>query len=260
MLDQAPGTFAYLLDQRRSAYWMRGPLSSGWWGLLLAVPADEAVDSWVVVARMHLLADEASPDDILPLVVGLGRKLDKYASESNAAWRARGLNAFGIYALGGTEEAIETQLLAAGYGPTTTIGTWGTAGHTWGQSGYRWGDRGAFVLFKPFARGPRNEPPPYRTQFWVQFANGFHPVTGTPIPWGQFPWDGTQEPWGAPKGFTLDFYRETSAIIRKWKPPEYVFRGFRFQIGSLVTWGEAGHHWGESSQLWGSTVDLSLWA
>jgi hypothetical protein len=253
-----PGSFAYLLDQTRSTYWMRGPLASGWWAELLAVPSDEAVEAWTICARMHLLSDPESPDDVLPVAVGSDRKLERYSGESATSWRSRGLTARSIYALGGTEAAIESQIDAAGYGPANKLGTWGATGHTWGESGYAWGDRGVYVEFRPDATGPRGESAPYRTQFWVRFANGYHPITGQPVPWGLFPWDGNQQPWGAPAGFTLDFHRTITGIVRKWKDPTYVFRGYSFQIGSLLTWGQAGHQWGEAGQVWGGAIEATF--
>jgi hypothetical protein len=203
-----PPTFVDWLNQR-STVWMRQPRSSGWFGVTLAVPANEAVEGWLFCCRMHLLDDPESPDDVLP-IIALDRKLPRYPHETAAQHRARLIDAWNIYPYAGTEHVIEMQLAAAGY-------------------------PNAVVEFRPSELGPRGEAAPYRTQFWVVFADGYHPVTGPCKPWGTFVWGDkwTEVPgvW-APTGLTPDFYRTIMGIVLKWKPSQYVFRGFTFTVGS----------------------------
>lgn len=258
MADTSPeGTFRYLLDQKRSAYWMRGPLGQPWWGLLCGLIFDEAAEAWSLCVRMALLADPESPDDILP-VIARERRLDRYYLETPAQHRARLLDAWGIYPFGGTEYVIETQLRAAGFGPTALIGTWGAAGHTWGESGHTWADLGAFVQYRPAASGPRGEPAPYRTQFWVVFASGFHPVANDMIPWGSFEWGDHEDGVWSYFGYTDDFVRTVLGLILKWKPSTYVLRGLVFRTGSITSWGESGHTWAEASAEWGGAVEVEI--
>lgn len=201
------GTFRFLLDQRRSAYWMRGRLGQGRWGILCGLIFDEAIEAWTLCLLMAMLADKQSPDDVLP-IVARDRRLDRYHLESAAQHRQRLIDAWDIYAYAGTEHVIEQQLAAAGY-------------------------PGAFVEFRPSEKGPRGEAPPYRTQFWVVFPANSHPVTGPPKPWGTFIWGqtwlDTPGVW-APMGLTAEFYRTVLGIVLKWKPSTYVFRGFTFQL------------------------------
>src|SRR6185436_9916598 len=96
---------------------MLEPLSSGWFGVLVGLTGDTAGEAWSLCARMHLLADPESPDDILP-IAARDRRLPRYPLESAAQHRARLIDAWNIYKGGGSEESIATQLRAAGYGPT----------------------------------------------------------------------------------------------------------------------------------------------
>jgi hypothetical protein len=254
-------TFIDWLDQR-STTWMRAQYTGAWFGIMLALPANEAVEAWILCSRMHLLDDPQSPDDVLPFIAQ-DRKLPRYPQETAAQHRARLIDAWNIYALGGSEAVIESQIRAAGYGPDEAhrITTWGAPGFTWGQAGLRWGDMGAFVQFRPDESGPRGEAPPYRTQFWLVFSFGFHPVTGGSKPWGTWTWGDTWPTtpgvW-ALTGLTTDFYRTVVGIALKWKSSMYVFRGFTFRTGSITVWGEAGHTWGEAGATWGGGFELPV--
>src|SRR5690348_6886634 len=99
-------TFDDWLDQR-STTWMRSPLSGGWFGVTLAVTGNQAIESWIVAARMHLLDDPQSPDDVLP-VIAQDRKLPRYPLETDDQHRQRLIDAWDIYELAGTEAVIET--------------------------------------------------------------------------------------------------------------------------------------------------------
>ena len=62
---------------------------------------------------------------------------------------------------------------------------------------------------------------------------GTHPVTGDGPPLGSFNWDdGTA--WG-PTGYTLEFSATLHQIVNKWKPVQWICRGFIFETGT-ATW------------------------
>src|SRR5690606_23888184 len=122
--------------------------------------------------------------------------------ESAAQYRARVHGAWDAYEAGGDESAIEGQLAAAGYP----------------------GAKVTFFLNEP---GPHGEMP-YRSQFWVVFPPGTHPVTRDGPEWNGFLWnDGTA--WG-PGGMTPEFAATIRGIVRKWKPVQWICRGFIFEF------------------------------
>ncbi len=237
------GTFRFYLDQFQSAGWMRTQYSSGFFGILFGLVPDEAVESWTLACKMPLLAHRDSPDDVLPYI-GQDRHLSRYYLESPAEHRNRLLNAWDLYLDGGTEDAIERELLSAKYGPTVFMGVYGDETVSYGDPQFFYLDKGAYVEFRYNAPGPRGEPPPYKTQFWVVFNEGFHPVTDEPLPWGSWDWgDLSPGVWG-PEGFTQEFSKTIDDIVYKWKSPEYVFRGYTFLISPInyrdvsVTYGD----------------------
>lgn len=224
------GTYRFFLEQFKSPGYMRTPISSGFFGVVFGMTADEAVESWMLACRMPLLLDPQSPDDVLPYIAE-DRRLPRYSTETAAQHRQRLWDAWNIYLEAGCEEAIEKQILAAGWGPDVFLGDYKSDVPY--KSDYFYKDRGAFVEFRPDATGPRGESPPYRTQFWVVFNEGFHPVTGLPIPWGQFVWGDTSEGVWGPRGYSRTFAKEIIGIIKKWKPSDHVFRGFTFIINNI---------------------------
>lgn len=254
----SPPTFIDWLD-RLSTSWMRGPVASGWYGVTLALQANEAVESWLLACRMHLLDDPESPDDVLP-IIAQDRQLPRYPLETADQHRTRLIDAWNIYQEAGTEEVIEKQILAAGYGPTEFLGEWGNPNVTFGDPTYVWADRGAYVEFRPNEPGPRGEAAPYASQFWIVFATGFHPITGLPNPWGSWTW-GDTEPlvhgvWTY-YGYTPDFQRTILGIVKKWKPCDHVFRGMTFMI-SNIPWGDVSTSWGDATVLWGGALSVDV--
>src|SRR5690348_12842988 len=111
------------------------PLAAAFMGITLGVTADQQVEAWVLAARMHLLDDTESPDDALP-VIGRDRRLPQYHLETSAAYRERLKAAWEIYEEGGTEEVIEKQILAAGWGPGVFIGEFGNPAVAFGDPQY----------------------------------------------------------------------------------------------------------------------------
>jgi hypothetical protein len=147
---------------------------------------------------------------------------------------------------------------AAGFGPANHSPAWGEPGLPWGEPGYAWSDFGTYIQFRPYALGPRGEPAPYWSQFWIVFAFGYHPVTGPPTPWGQFVWGDTGEWVWRPAGYSRDFSRTIRGIIKKWKPSRWVCRGFLFKTGVQLQWGEPGFAWGDPGLIWGGGIEVPL--
>jgi len=251
-----PATFTDLVE-RWSNSDMRADRASAFFGVLVGVLADSHQEAATLAARMHLLDDEQSPDDILP-IIAKDRKLERYYLETAAQHRQRLIGAWGIYAIAGSETVILEQLRAAGFGPTVLMPEWGEPGPEWGEPGYTWGDLGAYIQFRPWENGPRGEPAPYWSQYWVVFKSGFHPVTGPPTPWGNFVWGDIGEWVWRPAGYSRDFARTIRSIVKKWKPSRWISRGFVFKIGQELLWGTPGFDWGDPGLMWGGGMTVSL--
>lgn len=249
-------TFTDLVE-RWSNSDMRAELAAAFFGVNVGVMADSHQEAATLCSRMHLLDDPESPDDILP-VIATDRGLERYYLETPAQHRARLLDAWEIYAGGGSEEVINRQLRAAGFGPATDSPAWGEPGIIWGDPGYAWADLGTYIQFRPWANGPRGEPAPYWSQFWVVFKFGYHPVTGPPTPWGQFVWGDTGEWVWRPAGYSRDFSRTIRGIVKKWKPSQWICRGFVFKLGLELTWGAPGFAWGDPGLIWGAGISVPL--
>ncbi len=205
-----------------SAPWLQGKYSAPYVGVVLSLTADLASAGLRQVLRMPWLLDPESPDDVLPLI-GKERRMPAYPGESAASYRARLWGAGEAYRFAGSALAITTQLAAAGY-------------------------PNAEVRFYPGTPGP-NGALDYWSQFWVWFPVGSHPVTGAGEPWAGFSWgDGTL--YGV-SGATADFFATIRGIVRKWKPVDWICRGFEFSYGDPV-WG--GFSWGDGTVYGGTTV------
>ncbi len=249
-------TFSEWLALKRLPRYFTNPKISGFVGVTLGLTADEAAETQILACRMHLLDDPESPDDVLPYLAR-DRKLPRYPGETAAQHRARLIAAWEIYDETGTEEVIEKQLLAAGYGPDVFIGDFGNPDVAFGDPQYFFADRGAYVDFRPDETGPRGEAPPYRTQFWVVFGEGFHPVVGPPIPWGDFVWGDTSVGVWGPQGYDREFQQTIEGIVRKWKPHDYVFRGFTFVINN-IPFGDESVSFGDETIIFGGTYSVDV--
>jgi len=114
---------------------MRAELAGGFFGVLAGVTADSAHEAMTLSARMHLLDDPESPDDVLPIIAE-DRRLARYYLETPEQHRERLGNAWEIYAKGASERALQDEADSAGFGPTNKIGTWGASGVLWGGTDY----------------------------------------------------------------------------------------------------------------------------
>jgi hypothetical protein len=244
---------------------MLGDVSAAFFGVTLSLPYDEAIEAWGIAARMHLLDDSESPDDVLELL-GRDRRMPRYYLETTDQHRSRIKDAWNAYQYGGTQESIERQLALAGSAPELLVEFWGAADPDilWGdEPAAVWGDRTAVVVFNPGANGPRGEPAPYYSQFWVRFSFGHHPVTGPPLPF-----DGAEWTWGdigpgiwAPIGYSPDQVATWLGIIKKWRANGWIFRGFIFDLGTEIDWGEAApdFDWGDNPDIvWGGAITVPM--
>lgn len=244
------------LVERWSSSDMKEPLAAGFFGVLVGIVADTHQETATLAAGMHLLNNPDSPDDVLP-IIAKDRRLPRYYLETAAQHRDRLWNAWDIYAKGGSERAVVDELDAAGWGPALKAGVVGASGIVVGAAGYMWGDRGTRVHFRPFAPGPRAEPPPYWSQYWITFGPGMHPIIGPPIPWGDFTWGDTYDGVWGPLGYSDDFKRAALGIVRKWKPPRWVFRGFRFILLGIRL-GDPDFVVGASGTVWGDVIEAPV--
>lgn len=127
-------TFTDLVERWSSAE-MREDLESAFFGILAGVTADTHQETATLCARMHLLDDEESPDDILPIIAE-DRRLGRYYLETATEHRARLIDAWNIYAKGASERAMQDETDSAGFGPANKMGTWGASGVLWGGTDY----------------------------------------------------------------------------------------------------------------------------
>jgi hypothetical protein len=241
--------------ENHSASWMAGDFASGFWGVVFAQVGSNLQEQWVLACRHHLLDDPESPDDILP-IIAKDRRLDRYYLETAAEHRQRLIKAWDIYALSASETVINQQLKAAGFGPDQEI-AYGDETVEYGDEDLAYGDLGTFIEFRPWELGPRGEAAPYWSQFWVVFNEGFHPVTGPPTPWGQFVWGDTGEWVWRPAGYSRDFSRTIRAIVKKWKPSRWVFRGFRFLFAGVI-YGDPDIEYGDPTIMYGGAIDVPV--
>jgi hypothetical protein len=248
-------TFTDLVE-RWSNSDMKAERAAAFFGVLVGVVADSHQEAATLASRMHLLDDPESPDDALP-VVATNRKLERYYLETADQHRARLSDAWEIYAGGGSAEVIETQLRAAGFGPTSLVGEYGNPDIEYGDPDLTYGDLGAFVEFRPWELGPRGEAAPYWSQFWVVFNMGWHPVTGPPTPWGEFVWGDIGEWVWRPAGYSREFSRTIRGILKKWTPCRYVFRGFRFLITN-IPYGDETVEYGDPTIVYGGAIDVPV--
>lgn len=173
-------------------------------GVAFGVVADATAAAFGVVLRMPWLLDEECPDDVVPLI-GAERRMPRYPGESVAAYKKRLFQAWEWYERGGDEDTITAQLAAAGYPGAVVLTPWDTT----------------------------IEPPGYWSHFIVTLPPGSHPVTAVAPVWGSFNWgDGTTY---GPVGLSAAQGAVLRAIVRKWKPVDWICRRLDFDIDGVNT-------------------------
>lgn len=211
------------------ASWLPRPwansLSSGWFGVHHGLTGDLFAQAFTNALRMPWLKDPKSPDDVLPIIAN-ERGLQQYPGETALSHRLRLIKAWESYAFAGSATEIEAQLVAYGYPGKVT--------------------------FLPGRDGPYGQPAPYWSQFWIRFPAGTHPVTSEGPPWDTFNWD-QGALWG-PVGYSVEFAATLHAIVNKWKPVDWICRGFIFEFGT-ATWDT--FNWDDGT-LWAGAVEVDF--
>lgn len=200
-------------------------LSAGWFGVLCGLTGDLIAEGMTAATRMPWLKDPNSPDDVLPLIAN-ERGLQRYPGETPASHRTRLVKAWDSYSFAGSATEIEAQLAAYGYPGKVT--------------------------FFPGRDGPFGQLAPYWSQFWLTFPTGTHPVTSEGPPWDSFNWDDGHV-WG-PVGYTPEFAATLHAIVNKWKPVQWICRGFIFENGTAV-WD--AFNWDDGT-LWAGAIEVDF--
>lgn len=182
----------------------RGPYGERMAGFVGGLLWDLLAEGASQAAKAPLVSLGENPDDSLPLL-GEEHLLPAYLGEWTVSHRERIKAAWTTWPFAGDETVMVEQLAAAG-APNCSI------------------------VFDDAATGPRGEPAPYWSQFWVFVPIGSHPATAAGPLWGSFTWgDGTL--WG-PTGLTIEYATNLRFIARKWKPAHWVCRGIRLEHAS----------------------------
>lgn len=100
--------------EQKMPTWLREKYGERFVGLI-ALFADFSSQALEEAFRAAWLAEDTSPDDILPLV-GAERNMPQYPSETAAQYRTRLLDAWDAWEKAGTEQALLDQLNALGVG------------------------------------------------------------------------------------------------------------------------------------------------
>lgn len=99
--------------------WLRAYWGERMWGVY-ALMSDLITEGSAQAIKAHMLREDTSPDDALPLV-GADRRMPRYDGETNLQYRNRMIDAWDAYELGGTAAAITGQLELFGLDNTRCI-------------------------------------------------------------------------------------------------------------------------------------------
>ncbi len=201
-----------------SPSWLLGELSEKFTGLVLGYTHDALADFAGFALRVSWVREDSVPVDALP---HLGRNfgLQRYPAESPPQFIERMSGAWALWQFAGHESTIESQIETLGF---VGVEVWTPSEASIAPVGY-W------------------------SHFVVYFPIGSHGVSSAGKPWGGFNWgDGTK--WG-PIGITAEELESIRAIIRQWKPADWICRAVVFQITG-VAWGT--FNW--NTENWGGTL------
>jgi hypothetical protein len=159
---------------------------------------------------------------------GKARGLPRYPAESLEQYRARVIRAKQDWDLAGTEAGIVGQLTAAGY-------------------------TNANLIFREHEPGPRGEPGPYWSQFWVYLPD--LGVTRSTRAWNDGSLWNDGGVWG-PVNIAADDAATLRAIVRKFKPSDWICRGFLFPVAGDFNWND-GTTWNDGS-TWGGYLEMEF--
>jgi hypothetical protein len=197
---------------------------------VLGLEADTLSLGLTCTLRCGLIQDPYCLADHLALK-GEARNLPRYPAETLAQYRARVFRALDDWEMAGVETALCAQLQAAGY-------------------------TSASIKFRPYAPGPRGpvlDPAPYWSQFWVVVPD--LGVTKNTSKWNDgHKWnDGST--WGSTSITSADA-ATLRAIVRKFKPVDWVCRGFLFPIYDGFDWND-GTKWNDGT-TWGGFLEMEF--
>jgi len=172
----------------------------GFIGCVFGLIGDVCAHVLTFCCRGVLLRDAGLASDAVQ-DIAWERGLPRYFAETQAAHVSRLIGAWEAYKYPG-EVAIKAQFEAFGFGSNVEI-----------YDADEW---------------PAEYPVGPRSQFWIVVPAGDHPFE--PTLWGSFTWGSTIY-WGI-SGCTLEQMAGLRALIRKWKPVQWVCRQVRFEMAS----------------------------
>jgi hypothetical protein len=174
-----------------------GNTEKEWWGKFLVATA---VNSDLITERLSQTVTSGwvhrgqLPADILR-IIGTDRNLDQYPGVTNAQFQAQLDRAWADWQFAGHDTSIEGQLEAAGF-------------------------TGANIVYFTDRTGPKGEPAPYWSQFWVEIPETSLDLV--PPVWGQMVYGCF---WWGTGALTLDRATLFWAIVNKFKPVDHICRG-----------------------------------
>lgn len=179
-----------------------GKTEKPWWGRFLTTVgaiSDMLSEGMVEALRMGWLHREQLPRDALK-IVGDDSNLDQYPAESNEQFQARVLRRWDDWPFAGHDTSVIGQLEAAGF-------------------------TGATIVTHDDRLGPKGEPAPYWSQFWVGIPAATlaaRPGWTTTPRWGSIVWGCF---WWGTGAMSVSDAQLFWGIVRKWKPNDWVCRG-----------------------------------
>lgn len=180
--------------------WAKDDLALKLLGTALGLVSDVCSDMQYVAATAGLIGGSTSPDDVLILVGRERGGMYRYPLESIDAFRQRLIGAADAWEYGGSGKAVVDQLAAAGY-------------------------PGAQIVLRSDRVGPRGEPAPYLSQYWIRFPIGSYPplveARWGSMYWGFFHWGGMALP--------EHFCELCIGIVNMFGDPTSVFRGVELE-------------------------------
>jgi hypothetical protein len=205
---------------------LRAPLGQTLLGVI-GLEADSVSLGLSCTLRCGFIQDPYCLSDHLALK-GFARGLPRYPAETTEQYRARVFRAWTDWKYAATAAGIVGQLQAAGY-------------------------TNASIRYKPWEPGPRGETAPYWSQFWVVIPD--LGVTRTTRAWNDGALWNDGGVWG-PVDIDPEDAATLRAIVRKFKPSDWVCRGFMFPIYDGFNWND-GTEWNDGS-TWGGFLEMSF--
>jgi len=198
---------------------LREGLGADFVGVVFGLLPDILTEAAQACIQVTLLTDDQQPDDAMALI-GAERRLPRYAGETRLQYQRRLREAADLYDVAGDESSIIDQLEAAGWEGVRIYDPWMWSGHP---------------------------PTGYWSQFWVFFPYGSYTfAVGETRDYNDFAW-GDGALWGPIQDAAA--VRTIKAIIRKWKPVDWVCRKIIVE-GEGWSYG-TGHTWGEADLVFG---------